>query len=243
MFMKVKNLPPAPAEILYPRRCPVCDQIVAAPEVLIHSACLKKLSIIRQPACKQCGKEVFSDAAEYCYDCIRRQRSFDARAALLNYNQAARHSMMAVKYKNRREYLDFYAEAMAIRFRGRVLIWKPQVLIPVPVHCSRKKQRGFNQAEELARRLCRHWQLPVETGLLLRNKKTLPQRELNPKERMENLRTAFEVRQTGRHMPEAVLLADDIFTTGSTIEACTRVMKAAGIKRVYFLTICMGLPC
>jgi len=240
--MKIKQLPPALAALLYPRRCPVCGQIVAAPEILIHSACLKKLSMIKQPACKLCGKEVFSETAEYCYDCTRHQRSFDAGAALLNYNQAARHSMMAVKYKNRREYLDFYAEAMAIRFQSRVTVWNPQILIAVPVHRSRKRQRGFNQAEELARRLGRIWQLPVETGLLLRNKKTLPQRELNPKERMENLRTAFAVRAAGRAMPETVLLIDDIFTTGSTIEACTRVLKEAGIKRVVFLTVCMGLP-
>lgn len=241
--MKIKQLPPALIELLYPRRCPVCGHIVAAPENLIHSACLKKLSIIKQPACKRCGKEVFSDAAEYCYDCIRRQRSFDAGAALLNYNQAARRSMMAVKYNNRREYLDFYAEAMAIRFQSRVTVWNPKVLIPVPVHHSRKRQRGFNQAEELAHRLSLSFELPLETGLLLRNKKTLPQRELNPKERMENLLTAFDVRTTGCTMPETVLLIDDIFTTGSTIEVCSRVLKKAGVKHVFFLAVCMGLPC
>lgn len=241
--MKIKQLPPALKDLLYPRRCPVCDQIVAAPDILIHPACLKKLSIIKQPSCKRCGKEVFSDAAEYCFDCIRRQRSFDAGAALLNYNQAARRSMMAVKYNNRREYLDFYAEAMGIRFQSRVAVWNPQVLIPIPVHRSRKRQRGFNQAEELAQRLSRRFELPLETGLLLRNKKTLPQRELNPKERMENLRTAFEVMTTECTMPEAILLIDDIFTTGSTMEACTRVLKKAGVKHVFYLTICMGLPC
>lgn len=241
--MKIKKLLPALTDLLYPRRCPVCGQIVAAPEVLIHSACLKKLSMIKQPACQRCGKEVFSEAAEFCYDCLRRHRSFDAGAALLNYNQAARQSMMAVKYKNRREYLDFYAEAMAIRFRSRVLGWAPRVLIPIPIHRSRKRQRGFNQAEELARRLGRSWQLPVETGLLLRSRKTLPQRELNPQERMENLRTAFAVRAAGPAIPDTVLLIDDIFTTGSTIEACTRVLKEAGVGTVYFLTICMGLPC
>ncbi|MGL5434899.1 MAG: ComF family protein [Lachnospiraceae bacterium] len=241
--MKIKQLPSALITLLYPRRCPVCGQIVAAPDILIHSACLAKLSLIKQPSCKRCGKEVFSEAQEYCYDCVRHRRSFDAGAALLNYNQPARQSMMAVKYHNRREYLDFYAEAMDLRFRHLVEVWQPELLIPVPVHPSRRRQRGFNQAEELALRLAGKWDIPAESGLLLRNKKTLPQRELNPKERLENLRAAFEVRAPGRDIPRRVLLIDDIYTTGSTIEACTHVLKAAGVNYVCFLTICTGLSC
>ncbi len=239
--MKIKKLPSALISLLYPRRCPVCGSIVTAPEVLIHSACLAKLSMIKQPACKRCGKEVFSDAAEYCFDCARHHRSFDGGAALLNYNEPARKSMMAVKYNNRREYLDFYSEAMSLRFGQQIAVWRPEVLVPIPVHPSRRRQRGFNQAEELARRLGKRWNMPVNQTLLRRNKKTLPQRELNPKERLENLRAAFEIGTVTGRVPQTVLLVDDIYTTGSTMEACTRVLKAAGVKRVYFLTICTGL--
>lgn len=240
--MNIKRLFPALIDLIYPRRCPVCDQIVVAPEVLIHAKCLAKLSFVKQPACKCCGKEVLSEAVEYCYDCTRHRRSFDAGGALLNYNEIARHSMAAVKYKNRREYLDFYGEAIALRFQKRVAFWQPEVLIPIPVHSSRRRRRGFNQAEELAMRLSKRWGIPVETGILIRNKKTMPQRGLNPKERLENLTAAFGVSNSRRNVPESVLLVDDIYTTGSTMEACARALKAAGVKRIYYLAICVGSP-
>lgn len=243
--MNIKQITSALIGLLYPRRCPVCGLIVAAPEHLIHTACLARLSMVKQPTCKRCGKEVFSEAAEYCFDCTRHRKSFNGGAALLNYNEPARRSLTAVKYNNRREYLDFYAAAMALKFERRISVWQPQVLIPVPVHASRRRQRGFNQAEELARRLGKQWNIAVDTKLLIRNRKTMPQRSLNPRERLENLRAAFEVAAAdgAGAIPQTVLLVDDIYTTGSTVEACTRVLKAAGIKQVYVLTICIGLPC
>lgn len=225
--------------ILYPRRCPVCDDIVASPEKLIHTACLKKLSPVRQPVCKRCGKEVLSDRIEYCFDCSRHKRSFESGMALLNYNESAKHSMSAIKYRNKREYLDFYAEAIDVRFYKRVQNLKPQVLIPVPVHASRKRKRGFNQAEELAVRLGKRWGLPVESSFLMRTKKTTAQRDLDPQERLRNLQEAFGTAKE-RTAPDTVLLVDDIYTTGSTVEACTRVLLAAGVKKVWILVICTG---
>ncbi len=209
------------------------------------------LSPVSQPACRKCGKEVFGDRQEYCPDCIRHKRSFDSGAALLNYNEAARHSLAAIKYKNRREYLDFYGTAMQHRFRKMIQHWQPDFLIPVPIHPSRRRQRGFNQAEELAIRLGRAWDIPVETKLLLRIRKTVPQRDLNPSERLKNLQEAFQIHPSCAHgrkgekepragMPECVVLIDDIYTTGSTIEACTRVLKGAGVKEVHYLAIAIG---
>lgn len=205
--------------------------------------CLQYLSPVRQPLCKKCGKEVFGEAIEYCLDCSRHPRTFDSGMAVLNYNEAAKHSMSAIKYKNRREYLDFYAELLDFRLAKKVHYLKPEVLIPVPVHPSRLRRRGFNQAFELARRLVKRWDIPVETRMLIRTRKTMPQRNLNPSERLKNLQEAFAVnpKWLERHpVPETVLLVDDIYTTGSTIEACARVLKQAGVKRIYFVTICIG---
>lgn len=198
---------------------------------------------------------------EYCYDCSRHPRSFDSGMALLNYNQAARDSMAAIKYKNKREYLDFYAAAMATRMTRRVRSWHADVLVPVPIHPARRRSRGYNQAEELARRLSGYWKIPVDSRLLVRTKKTTPQRTLNPSERLKNLQEAFAIdpgrgagkgkqgkqgkqekqgEQGAAAIPERVILVDDIYTTGSTIEACTRVLKAAGVRQVYFVAICIG---
>lgn len=184
------------------------------------------------------------ERTEYCADCMRHQRTFESGVALFNYNEAARSSMAAVKYKNKREYLDFYAAAADFRFCRTVSSWQAEALIPVPVHPSRRRKRGFNQAEEFAKRLGKLWKLPVETGLLVRRKKTAPQRELNPQERLKNLQQAFAIRQTAEihrsGIPKRVILIDDIYTTGSTMEACTRALKKAGVKEVHFVVICIG---
>lgn len=230
--------------LLYPRRCAICGEIVFPEASLIHPACISKISPIKSPSCKKCGKEVIGEYMEYCYDCSRHPRTFDGGMALLQYNEAAKHSMAAVKYKNRREYLDFYAAAIDSRFRKKALRLGAHVLAPVPIHSSRRRMRGYNQAEELAVRLSERWGIPVDRDLLVRRKKTAPQRELNQAERLKNLQEAFTVnpkRFSGSvGIPESVILIDDIYTTGSTIEACTRALRKAGVKRVYFVVICIG---
>ena len=223
--------------MLFPRRCPVCGQIVLPEGALICPGCMAKLHFIRQPSCKKCGTELIADRAEYCPDCLRRQRSFEYGIALIRYDAVAQKSMAAVKYKNRREYLDFYAEAIARRYGYFFERHKEAVLVPVPVHPARLHSRGFNQAGELAVRLGRLTGLSVNEALLVRTRKTAPQKDLGPDERLRNLRHAFAVTAEA---PPTVILTDDIYTTGSTMEACTRVLKAAGACQVYFVSICIG---
>lgn len=226
-------------DALYPRRCPVCDQIVLPKGALICPACFPKLSYVKGPVCKKCGKQVFSDTVEYCFDCTRRHHSFEYGLALINYDDYARHSMAAIKYKNKRQYLDFYAEAICQRYASQIQRMNAQALIPVPIHPSRKRQRGFNQAELLANNIGARLGIPVYPSALLRDKKTLPQKQLNPSERLKNLQQAF---RPGVIPPgiTSVILVDDIYTTGSTVEACTRVLLSAGIRHVYMITICIG---
>lgn len=276
-------------ELLFPRRCPVCGEIVMPRGQLICPGCMGKLDAVRGPVCKKCGRQLSGGASlpekadrrspgetsapekadrraagetsapekanrwapggvpapgvqrEYCFGCAHHRRSFDGGMALLNYNAAAKTSMAAIKYRNRREYLDFYAAAADRRFAEQIARIRPDALIPVPVHRSRRRSRGYNQAEELAVRLGRRLQVPVEPRLLVRVKRTLPQRDLNPEERFRNLRDAFAISPAyAGAMPRTVVLVDDIYTTGSTAEACCRVLKQAGIEQVYVLVLCIG---
>lgn len=226
-------------DLLYPRRCPVCGEIVKPEGALICPVCFPKLSYVKGPTCKKCGKQVFNSTIEYCYDCTRHRHSFEYGLALINYDDHARQSMAAIKYKNKRQYLDFYAEAICQRYAAQLRSMNVQALIPVPIHASRKRQRGFNQAELLADKIGARLGIPVYSDALCRSKKTLPQKQLNPTERLQNLQQAF---QPGTIPPGVtdVILVDDIYTTGATLEACTRILKSAGIRRVYFVTICIG---
>jgi len=217
---------------------------------LICPSCISRLSFVESPVCQKCGKEVRSDVLEYCPDCQRHRRSFEYGTALLNYNEAAAHSMAAIKYKNKREYLDFYAGESAKRLGPVLLSMKADALIPVPVHPKRLRKRGFNQAGVLAEKLGELLSIPVEPHLLYRIRNTEAQKELSASERLKNLEKAFAVSEpqdprdagagSGKNMPECVILVDDIYTTGSTIEACTRVLKRAGVKKVYFFAVCIG---
>lgn len=238
---KIKSAASILLDALFPRRCPVCGDIVIPKGDSICPSCHKLLSYIKSPVCLKCGKEVMNPAIEYCFDCSRHPRSFEYGIAMLNYNEAAAHSMAAVKYKNKREYLDFYAEEAAERCGPQLLSMQADCLVPVPVHPSRLKSRGFNQAQVLAEKLGKLLELPVCADLLKRNKKTEPQKELNPRERLRNLEEAFTVEEPQLEEEiTRVILVDDIYTTGSTIEACARALGQAGIKKVYFFTVCIG---
>ena len=225
--------------LCFPRRCPVCGGIVLPRGELICPDCVKELSPVSQPVCLICGKQLESGTGERCGDCMRRPRSFQRNFALLNYNAAARRSMVAIKYKNRREYLDFYAQAVCRRFGRQLLRLGPDAIVPVPVHASRLRSRGYNQAELLAGRIGAELGIPVCSRALLRTKKTRPQKELSPEERLRNLQQAFAAGQLPEGV-ETVILVDDIYTTGSTLEACARILLGMGVRRVYGLTICIG---
>ena len=149
----------------------------------------------------------------------------------------ARWQRLNIKIK--REYLDFYAEAAAEKLRQyeNREEWQFDGLVPVPVHPARKRKRGFNQAEILAKRMGERLEMPVCPEFLYRIRNTEPLKELNPDERLRNLQQAFQadaeaIRASG---VQNVLLVDDIYTTGSTAEACTRALLSAGIEKVCFL--------
>lgn len=228
-------------DILFPRRCPVCEEIVKPAGSLICPSCFRELSFVRPPVCKKCGKEIADEIMEFCEDCMAHRHSFEYGVGLVNYTETARKSMVRIKYENKREYLDFYGAALAARYEETIRRMRIDALVPVPVHASRKRKRGFNQAEVLAKIIGEKLNIPVRTDLLIRTKKTLPQKELSPAERLKNLKGAFAAGpgMANQENVRRILLVDDIYTTGSTMEACSGVLKKAGAESVYFVVICM----
>ena len=115
------------------------------------------------------------------------------------------------------------------------------MLLPVPVHKKRLQQRGYNQAELIAKELGVHAKIPVVTDWLCRQENTLPQKELSAQERFQNLQGAFAVKEAELYTNiNCVIIIDDIYTTGSTIEACSQVMRKIGVQNIYFLCLCSG---
>lgn len=231
-------------DMIYPVRCPICGEIVIPKGNRICPTCRNKLKWIKEPRCKKCSKPIEYEEKEYCNDCEKKNYRFTSGFAMWVYDDIMRHSIAEFKYHNKKEYAKFYIEEMVENYGPAIKKIAPDVLVPVPIHRSKYLERGYNQADILARGLGNQLNIPVLSELLIRNKKTLPQKQLTDRERLNNLKEAFEFNQKAvdclPHKINRLLLIDDIYTTGSTIEACTETLIAHGIYQVYFITLCIG---
>ena len=224
---------------VYPRRCPACHDAVRPFGAVICEGCADRFVYVREPVCVRCGKELADGDGQICEGCRRIDNGLSGGVALFHYNDTARASMAKFKYEGRCEYADLYAQELLARYREKILCWKPRLIVPVPIHKSRLKERGYNQAAEVALRLGKALDIPVDQTLLLRKKKTAAQKELGAGERAENLRGAFAASRRAEGI-ESILLVDDIFTTGLTMKNCAEALKAAGVKKVYGCSVCIS---
>ena len=156
----------------------------------------------------------------------------DTLAAILKTAKAEQH-------KNRFRYGELYSQELVKNFQKEIRRWNPDVIIPVPLHRARRRKRGYNQAQILAENLGKMLCIPVDSKSLARRKKTSPQKKLGHNERKKNLKNAFAVTSAFRPVRK-VLLVDDIYTTGNTLDAAAKALKEKGVEKVYFLTISIG---
>lgn len=236
----VKGLKSAAAQILqllFPRRCPVCDEIVMPYGEQICAGCIGKLKLLTPPWCMKCGKKLTEDEA-LCADCRRKEHVFLRGRALYEYGSVAP-SIYRMKYGKRQEYAEFFGGEAAFFLGEFIRKVNPDGLIPIPLHRKRRNKRGYNQAELLARALGRCLSIPVYDNLLLRVKNTAPLKKQNPEERQNNLKKAFIIRQNDVKL-DTIILVDDIYTTGSTVDEASRVLKESGVKNIYVITLACG---
>ena len=180
-------------QLLFPRRCPVCDGIVVPFGEKICSRCLPKLKLLTPPWCMKCGKKLQEDG-ELCSDCRRKTHRYIRGRALYEYRSAAS-VIYRLKYGGRREYADFLGEEMAHYLGSFIGECRPDALVPVPLHRKRRNVRGYNQEELLAKAIGGHLGVPVLTDLLVRTRNTAPLKYQNPSERQNNLKKAFNIAQ------------------------------------------------
>lgn len=228
--------------VVYPVRCAVCDRVMPVGQRGICRECRAEIEYPEGALCCRCGKPV-EEEAEYCQDCSGKESSFLSGRAGFLYNGAMQGSVSRFKYQGRAEYAAFYAETIWNREQEWIRGLEADLLIPVPVHPMRYRRRGYNQAALIARSLSELTGIPTAEEFLLRIKNTLPQKELSDRERYLNLQQAFAVSDRGQELypgTKCAIIIDDIYTTGSTMEACAQVLRSAGIDKVYFLCVCIG---
>ena len=186
----------------------------------------------------KCGKPV-DDDEEYCFDCTRCTHEYDEGRAALVYDEITSKSIYRFKYNNKREYAKVYGRIIDEQLRDKIRSWNVDALIPVPIHKSKLKKRGYNQAELIADEMSKRLGIPVCTSLIERSAATSVQKELSAAARQNNLKKAFNVRGNDVKY-NAVLIVDDIYTTGATVDAMARCLKGVGIRNVYFVSLCIG---
>lgn len=158
---------------------------------------------------------------------------------MYEYSKCIKDSIYRFKYHNKREYAGIYAKQIADKCGSMIHAWAPDALIPVPIHSSRLKERGFNQAELIAGELEQLMGIPMDCEALVRVVKTVPMKELDNAHRVKNLQNAFQAGEKVVRYSK-VLIVDDIYTTGATFDACATVLKHAGVQKVYGVSLCVG---
>lgn len=237
MQMRLKNALQKLLVLLYPNRCPVCDRILY--DTLICPACAGKIRYITQPFCYTCGKPVANAAQEYCADCARKKHEFKQGRAVFQYQGPVRGMLYRYKYGNRRDYTEFFAREAVRRFGPWLRQLGIDLVMPIPLFKKRMQRRGYNQADLFAKRLCGLCGFDYDARSLVRVRNTAPQKQLSVQERKNNLKNAFKMNRNVVNL-KRVLLIDDIYTTGSTIDAAALVLKQAGAREVFYLCISIG---
>lgn len=227
---------------IYPPVCALCGDLLGKNERYICAVCEVSLPHVTEPACFKCGKEISDNETELCEDCSRYTRSFVRGFPAMNYDEVFQESIAAFKYHGKRDYGKYFAYEIA-RSRGKDIAGvNPDVLVPVPLHKKKLRKRGYNQAEIIAGELGRRLDIPVDDKILIRAVNTLPQKRLNGIERENNLKNAFQSEEK-RVKYNKIMLVDDIYTTGTTVEACTKILHDIGVKDIYYTSICIGRGC
>lgn len=238
LILSVREAAKTALSLFYPRRCPVCDEPVKPWNALICKDCVRIPAYPKPPFCMKCGKHLNCEEKEYCKDCAAHTHLYDRGRALFEYRSVSS-SIARFKYAGRQEYAAFYAACMVRQLGGFIRGCGAQALVPVPLHISRLRRRGYNQAQVLAEELSALTGIPVLADWIARVEKTAPMKDLSAKERQNNLKRAFKIRQNDVKL-STVIIIDDIYTTGSTIDAMSRELKKAGVERIYFMTLAIG---
>lgn len=225
---------------MFPRRCPVCDKILAFNGKKICFGCEDKLVYVHEPKCKKCGKQIEKFEQEYCYDCTKHRHIYKTGIAPFVHTGLVKQSIYAIKYRNKREYIDFYTDEILRLYKDEIEQWSCDGIIPVPLYKKKRRKRGFNQAEIIAKALSKKLNIPIYGNILKRVKDTQPQKELNRLQRKKNLENAFIIDKNIVKLKK-VILVDDIYTTGSTIDSCAKILMDGGIKEVYYICISVGM--
>jgi len=233
---------------IYPLRCRLCGTPLHHTQftrLQICTSCFKKIvkERIKGPRCSTCGVPLISEEGN-CLQCRRREQKneqsreyyFDSHYSIFMYQDTTQLLIKAYKFDPLPAPAYLWAHFIVKELPSRYS--KTPLIVPVPARKSSIRSRGWDQMELIRRILSRKYRLP--TAVLLKRRGSASQKQLNYVQRMENLTGHIKYRPTNRTTPKEVLLIDDVYTTGATLDECARVLKLHGVSKVSALTIAMA---
>lgn len=223
--------------LIFPRdiKCLVCDtELSQNTHYSLCDKCLQALPYNNGKTCLKCGAPIHS-MAKHCLNCKNHSFKFTRCYAPLKYNGLATKLIKDLKYNNKKYYSQTLGNLIVSSYIENNL--NCDIVIPVPLHAKRQQARGFNQAELLCTMLQEKLTLFVDTKSVVRLKNTLTQTHLKKSEREQNVKDAFKVLDKNAVKGKTVLIVDDVYTTGSTLNELSKVLLKSGAQKVYCITL------
>ncbi len=227
-------------DVIFPPRCLGCAEILAHLHLQTFCAsCREKIRFINGSHCQICGMAFFDSPApdHLCGNCLEKKPSFSIARAVASYETLILDAIHQFKYGRDISTGSAIASFMAEFDFPDFDFTDYSVIIPVPLHIGRLRERGFNQSLILAKAIGKKYSIPVNFSLLKRIKSTLTQTGLDKSQREKNIRGAFTVNDNAKAKSKNIILIDDVFTTGATINQCAKTLLKAGAGKVAVLTL------
>lgn len=231
-------------DVIFPSSlyCISCGSMIdASRDYALCDSCMEAFHWVGLKTCGKCGKILQDDYRhELCYDCRNFERKFDRGFTCVQYGLLERGVLMDYKYRGKSYIGRKLGEILFDRMEAEDIEY--DLVVPVPMYIKNRNIRGYNQAQIMAAVLASRKGVPCASELLVRTRETAPMKGLGSVERYENLKNVFAVSGKNHYTVSGkrILLVDDIFTTGSTLDACSEVLKDAGAEKVYVLTFASG---
>lgn len=204
-------------ELIYPNVCGICGEIC------------------KDSLCKKCENAI----EKYKIDLISKNKKmyFCESMHIFKYDDIIRQKIIEYKFQDEAYLYKTFAKIILKNKKVCGFLEKYDIMIPVPIHKKRRLKRGYNQAELIAKEICKNLNLELKNNVLIKQKNIVAQSELNKNERMQNIKNAFGIKNANEIKNKNIILFDDIYTTGSTVNECSRILKKVGVNQIGILTI------
>jgi len=228
-------------ELIFPSFCLECEQRLPCRDLpLLCSSCLLKIEYINSPRCRCCGAPFQTGLDHFCSLCLKKSFAFDLARAALYYKEPVTSLISSLKFNGTLTNLATLAHLVR-NSSATAELSEPDIILPVPLHVHRLRERKFNQALVIAHACFLANNHKLNRDILIRHRATSPQTSLSGTERRKNLTGAFSLRDPEQIKNKTILLVDDVFTTGSTVNECAKILRKAGAKKIEVFTLARAI--